>query len=49
MAYTSVVLSCLTCLDRDNHAFGDESEFIDEDGVLVGVRYIEKASQANYS
>lgn len=40
--YTQVVVSCLTCLDRDNEGFGDESEFEDEDGILVGVRFIEK-------
>lgn len=40
--YTNVVVSCLTCLDRGNQGFGDESEFMDEDGVLVGIRYIEK-------
>jgi hypothetical protein len=41
--YTNAVLSCLTCLDPDNEDFGDESKFMDEDGILVGVRYIEKA------
>lgn len=40
--YTQVVISCLTCLDRHNEGFGDESEFEDEDGILVGVRFIEK-------
>ncbi|KAG8531920.1 uncharacterized protein KY384_003556 [Bacidia gigantensis] len=40
--YTQVVMSCLTCLDKDNEAFGDESELEDEDGILVGVRFIEK-------
>jgi len=40
--YTNVVASCLTCLDRDNQGFGDECDFMDEDGILVGVRYIEK-------
>ncbi|SMR55718.1 unnamed protein product [Zymoseptoria tritici ST99CH_3D1] len=40
--YSDIVLNCLTCLDEDNADFGDESEFVDEDGVLVGVRYIEK-------
>ena len=41
--YTDVVISCLTCLDKDN-GFGDQSEFEDQDGILVGVRYIEKVS-----
>ncbi|KAF2494749.1 hypothetical protein BU16DRAFT_550586 [Lophium mytilinum] len=40
--YASVVETCLTCLDPDNADFGDESEFEDVDGILVGVRYIEK-------
>lgn len=40
--YTNIVISCLTCLDKNNEAFGDEREFEDEDGILVGVRYIEK-------
>jgi hypothetical protein len=40
--YAAVVKTCLTCLDHDNTDFGDEQEFQDRDGVLVGVRYIEK-------
>ena len=40
--YGKVVETCLTCLDKDNVDFGDEKEFQDEDGVAVGVRYIEK-------
>lgn len=40
--YTEVVLSCLCCLDDGNTAFGDEREFTDADGVLIGLRYIEK-------
>ena len=39
--YTDVVLSCLTCLDKDG-SFGQEDEFRDKDGIIVGVRYIEK-------
>lgn len=42
--YTEVVVSCLTCLDRDSKAFGDLRELTDEDGILIGVRYIEKVS-----
>jgi len=44
--YTNIVLSCLTCLDPDNSRFGDESYLTDDDGILVGVRYIEKVSLA---
>jgi hypothetical protein len=40
--YTAVVVNCLTCLDEDNIDFGDQSEFEDKDGILVGVRFIEK-------
>lgn len=40
--YTSVVITCLTCLDDGNEDFGDDKEMQDEDGVLVGVRFIEK-------
>lgn len=43
--YTEVVLQCLTCLDVDNR-FGNESDFEDEDGIKVGVRYIEKVGLA---
>jgi hypothetical protein len=42
--YSEVVETCLTCLDKGCD-FGDESEFIDADGILVGVRYIEKVRQ----
>lgn len=40
--YTDVIVTCLTCLDPENKDFGDEKEFQDEDGIDVGVRYIEK-------
>ena len=40
--YEKVVVNCLTCLDPENADFGDPSEFEDIDGVLVGVKYIEK-------
>jgi hypothetical protein len=40
--FMEVVVSCLTCLDKGNKDFGDESEFLDTDGILVGVRYAEK-------
>ena len=41
--YTDVVISCLTCLDSDSPAFGD-LEVMDSDGIVVGVRYIERVS-----
>lgn len=39
--FSSVVLTCLNCLDADNDDFGGE-DTEDEDGVLVGVKFIEK-------
>ncbi|KAI3399403.1 hypothetical protein diail_7131 [Diaporthe ilicicola] len=42
--YARVVETCLTCLDDNNDDFGDQSEFEDEDGIVVGARYIEKVS-----
>jgi hypothetical protein len=43
--YREVVVNCLTCLDEDNHDFGNKAEFEDEDGIVVGVKFIEKVSQ----
>ena len=40
--YSEVVLSCLTCLDRGNQDFGYSVQYEDDDGILVGVQYIEK-------
>ena len=40
--YAETVVACLTCLDRGENSFGDEEDFMDDDGILVGVRYIEK-------
>ena len=40
--YTDIVLACLTCLDPGNEAFGSEQELTDEDGILVGVWFVEK-------
>lgn len=42
--YTDIVVSCLTCLDEDNPEFGDKTQFEDEDGITIGVRYIQKVS-----
>jgi serine/threonine protein kinase len=42
--YAQIVHTCLTCLDSNNVDFGHEAEFQDEDGIRVGVRYIEKES-----
>lgn len=43
--YAEVVLSCLTCFDNGNNRFGDSNDLSDEDGILVGVRFIEKVCQ----
>ncbi|KAJ5894355.1 hypothetical protein N7495_006046 [Penicillium taxi] len=40
--YAQVVFNCLTCLDETNEDFGDQTEFEDSDGILIGVKYIEK-------
>lgn len=47
--YAQIVATCLTCLDEGNADFGDESEFADQDGVLVGVRFIQKVSDDLHS
>jgi len=43
--YTQIVTMCLGCLDPVNNDFGCEREFLDTDGILVGVRYIEKVCE----
>ena len=44
--YTSLVISCLTCLDSgESNIFGLEQDLWDEDGVSVGVAFIEKILQ----
>lgn len=41
--YTSLTVACLTCLDQgDDNTFGSQKELRDKDGIIVGVRYIEK-------
>lgn len=47
--FMSIVLACLTCLDKTDNGFGDEDEFIDGDGIVVGVRYIEKVNASDES
>jgi hypothetical protein len=43
--YTNLTTACLTCLDKgDENTFGTEKDLRDQDGILVGVRYIEKVS-----
>ena len=39
-------VACLNCLNGSNdNTFGTQSELMDKDGIIVGVRYIEKVSQ----
>ncbi|KAK7910734.1 hypothetical protein PG985_013215 [Apiospora marii] len=40
--YTDVVMTCLTCLDVDNHGIGNEADVDDTDGIIVAVRFVEK-------
>ena len=43
LVYTEVVLSCLTCLDPDaTNMFADDETLRDQDGILVGVAFIDK-------
>jgi serine/threonine protein kinase len=46
--YAEIVLTCLTCLDSTENSFGTEAEFLDENGLLVGVRFIEKVRADSY-
>lgn len=40
--YAEIAVACLMCLDRGNNGFGNEEGFMDEDGILVGVHYVEE-------
>jgi serine/threonine protein kinase len=41
--YTNIVISCLRCLDpEETNLFGTTTELEDQDGIVVGVQYIEK-------
>ena len=43
LQFTDVVLSCLTCLDSEaTNMFATEKDLYDQDGILVGVVFIEK-------
>ena len=46
--YTEVVLSCLTCLDERNTRFGDLRDLQDDNGVLVGMRFVKKACRPSH-
>ena len=41
--YTEVVMSCLSCTDSSTtNMFATEKDLYDQDGILVGVAFIEK-------
>ncbi|KAK4107345.1 hypothetical protein N656DRAFT_840443 [Canariomyces notabilis] len=40
--YTDIVVSCLTCLDEGNDDFAGLEENGGDDGITVGVRFVEK-------
>jgi len=43
LVYTEVVISCLTCLDSNaSNMFAHAKDIYDEDGIIVGVAFIEK-------
>ncbi|KAI1363119.1 hypothetical protein F5Y08DRAFT_354746 [Xylaria arbuscula] len=39
--YTSIVVDCMKCLDQDNENFALIDGMKDEDGIVVGVRFVE--------
>jgi len=40
--FAHVVITCLTCLDEENVEFSSVEEMHDEDGVIIGTKFIEK-------
>ncbi|KAI3318435.1 hypothetical protein HD806DRAFT_512236 [Xylariaceae sp. AK1471] len=40
-SYTNIAIACMTCLDPNNGTFGLEEELMDEDGITVGVKFVE--------
>lgn len=40
--YTEIVIACLTCLDGTENSFGYEKDLVDDDGLVVGIQFIEK-------
>ncbi|KAF4959482.1 hypothetical protein FGADI_1703 [Fusarium gaditjirri] len=40
--YSTVVETCLTCLDEGNAGFGDPKDFDDQEGIEVGSQYVKK-------
>lgn len=40
--YTQVAVNWLSCMDETNEEFSNKSEFENADGILIGVKYVEK-------
>jgi hypothetical protein len=47
--YAEAVLVCLKCLDKEDNSFAADAELLDENGVLIGVRFIEKVKRPDPS
>ncbi|KAI5776564.1 hypothetical protein EDC01DRAFT_625227 [Geopyxis carbonaria] len=43
--YAGIVVLCMSCLDDEDNNFGQMRDLLDENGILVGVKYIEKVSR----
>jgi len=39
--YKEVVLACLMCMDEQNVDFGTADDLLDDDGMVIGTRYVE--------
>ncbi|KAJ2982151.1 hypothetical protein NUW58_g6501 [Xylaria curta] len=39
--YTNIVVTCITCLDPNNEVFNTKEGLMDEDGVVIGVKFVE--------
>ncbi|KAI1747501.1 hypothetical protein F4782DRAFT_421016 [Xylaria castorea] len=39
--YTDIVVTCITCLNPDNETLGVKEGMTDEDGIIIGVKFVE--------
>ncbi|KAI0449503.1 hypothetical protein F5B21DRAFT_509129 [Xylaria acuta] len=44
--YTDIVVMCMTCLNPDNVIFGMNKGIMDEDGIIIGVKFVEHVLSA---
>ncbi|KAI8944622.1 hypothetical protein F4801DRAFT_594807 [Xylaria longipes] len=44
--YTNIVVMCMTCLNQDNETFGMKEGMTDEDGIIIGVKFVEHILRA---